>query len=544
MLNPDFFFRCISLSQRHPPLVMMVTAPFYFLFGKTQDMGVMINAAVFLGVLIFATYKIGKRISDAKTGLFAAFILTMYPVLFNQLKVYMLDLPLAAVVSLSIYFLIRSDSFRNLKYTLLLLISSISGMLIKPNFLFFLALPLAYMLMRRLFKPKGRSFLTVSQQESAVNFSPANMFSRIFILVTLAGLTILCLSYYFSSQVFIANVGRGSFITKALIVLERLLQGPGYLQTWPSVAPEGVILRRIHALFWYIWGFINWQVSFFFFVVFFMAVYFFRKYKVFHKDILLIWFIGSYFLVSSAAYGIGINMEVSAVRYTMPLLPAVALISAIGIMKIPFRKFRCFLVTVVVIFGFFQFMCVSYPLGIKLKKLEVPVKLEDKYDFFPSSIVLFDPGAWAVSGGDSGSHPRDFKEEAAVCEEILRIIDESNNKMRINITVIPDDTRLWYLQYLAFIKDKSFNIFCDWNYFASLVSIALEKKQNIKYRKLISDADYIIDKEGGWQGEPSTREIVENNRRYFNLYKYKFFLIGMLRWPDGAKILIYKKKRE
>ena len=525
-LSPDILAHCVALSQRHPPFVMMITAPFYFIFGRSQDTGVMINAAIFLGILIFAVYKIGEYILNKKTGLLAVFILTMYPLVFNQMKVYMLDLPLTAIVSLSIYYIIRLVNSGDIKYIFLLPVSLLFGMLIKVNFIIFLGLPSMYAFFKYLLNKK-KKFFSIRQ----ARVKPA-FFALIFILFMLI---ILCAVYYFSSQVFMANIGRGPFIEKAASALKRFVSGPGYLQTWPSIAPDGFVLKRIHAVFWYFWGFINWQVSFFFSIAFFIGAYFFTKYKILHKDMLLVWLIGSFFLLINLAYGIGTNMEVSAVRYSMPLLPAVALISAIGIMKIPGKRFKYFLIIIMITFGIVQFACISYPVGVKLKKIEIPITFEDRYNFFPSAVILFEPKAWVVSGGDSGSHPGNFKKEAMICEKILNETIPLNNKGVTNITVIPDDARLWYLEYLTFIKNRPFNIFCDWNYRSVRV------KEVADYKELILKSDYIVDKIGGWQGEPYIRFYIENARNYFNFYKSRFSLVKELKWPDNSKILIYKR---
>ncbi|MFH1191647.1 MAG: glycosyltransferase family 39 protein [Candidatus Omnitrophota bacterium] len=531
--SPDIFFRCSALTLRHPPLVMMVTAPFYFIFGRSQDAGVLINAAIFSGILIFAAYKIGTIIHNSKAGIFAVFILMMYPVVFNQLKVYMLDLPLTAIVSLSIYLLILSDNFKNLKYSLLLLIALISGMLIKGSFIIFLAPPLIYVFIKRLFF-YPLSLDTLPHRAHQERRSPIILF---FVLTALGILIILCSSYYFSPDVFIAGIGKGAFMEKFIFFLKRFACGPGYLQTWPTYAPQGHILRVIHAAVWYLWGFINWQVSFLFFIIFFIGAFLSMKHKLLYKDILFVWLIGSFFLLINLAYGIGINMEVSAVRYSMPLLPAVAIMSAAGIMKIPIKQFRILLITVTIIFGMIQFIFVSYPIGVKFRKIEISLKSDNKSGFFPSSIIIFNPGSWAVSGSDSGSHPGNFKEEAAICARILNTMESSRNyKKKIVVTVIPDDTRLWYLQYLTFVQNKPFDIICDWNY----QWLRLMKEED--YGDLILRSDYIIDKEGGWQGEAYMQSNINMARNYFNLHKKEFYLLKELRWTDGAAIFIYKRE--
>lgn len=128
------FFR---IFHRSGFSVGLITAPFYFFFGFSQDAAVMVSNSIFLGVLLFFIYGIGKRLQGEKVGLLGAFIISMYPTVFNQSKTYMFDLPLSAFVSLNIYLVIRSDGFRNKIFTVLYILSVVLGLLIKFNFLAF-----------------------------------------------------------------------------------------------------------------------------------------------------------------------------------------------------------------------------------------------------------------------------------------------------------------------------------------------------------------------------------------------------------------------
>jgi 4-amino-4-deoxy-L-arabinose transferase-like glycosyltransferase len=510
--SPDIFSRCISLTQRHPPLVMMATAPFYFVSGTSQHAGILINSSLFLAVLLFATYGIGRTVAGPGAGLLASFIVTMYPVVFNQLKVYMLDLPLTAVVSLSIYFLMRSDNFRKLKYTLLFFISAAAGMLVKATFFLFAALPLVFtswaFLKARIGKRKP--FPQITQSFSTV------------ILFTVLGVFAGFMIQYFTRK-------GGLWIPP---FFSRIVQGPGYLQTWPSVAPPSPWLARIHSMAWYLWGFVNWQVSFFFALVFLLGFCVFARRQFSHKRMLLSWLFGSFVMVASMAYGIGFNMEVSAVRYTMPLLPAVALISALGIRSIRREKLRAVLVAAIFLFGILQSISISYAPVRSLRKIEIPLTFSDRYDFFPSSVVLFNPGSYAVSGSDSGSRPSNFEQRRQVCETIFGVIDRRSRGSEATVTVLPDDTWLWYLQYLAVVRNKQIKVFCDYNYL----------RRDFGWEgigRLIAGSDYVIDKQGGWQGESYMLNLVGHAKACFELHKDEFRLVTKVKWPDGSDILIY-----
>ena len=157
-LSPNIFNEIISLTHLHPPLVAMVTAPFYFLFGITQDAGTMINAAMFSGILIFSVYSIGARVFNRRTGLFSAFIVAMYPIIFNHMKTYNLDFPLTAMVSLSVFFLLLSENFTCLRYSLLFGISCGLGFLTKDSFPIYLIAPVAVSVFNKIILVKKKNY--------------------------------------------------------------------------------------------------------------------------------------------------------------------------------------------------------------------------------------------------------------------------------------------------------------------------------------------------------------------------------------------------
>ncbi len=77
-----------------------VSIPFYYLMGTNEFTGfIEINA--FLILLVIAVYLIGSKLYNNSAGLFGAFCISMYPIVIESPRDYMLDLPLAALVALS-----------------------------------------------------------------------------------------------------------------------------------------------------------------------------------------------------------------------------------------------------------------------------------------------------------------------------------------------------------------------------------------------------------------------------------------------------------
>ena len=117
-------------------------------------------------------------------------------------------------------------------------------------------------------------------------------------------------------------------------------------------------------------------------------------------------------------------MEVTGIRYTMPFLPAVALITATGIMQISVKKIKNFLIIAAVIFGIFQLISVSYPIfsSHSFKEIVLPVHLPERikrHRMFPENIIIFNAGPWAISGSDYGLHPIKTEHFFSANEEIF-----------------------------------------------------------------------------------------------------------------------------
>ena len=131
-----------------PPFSQAVVTPFYTIFGRAQDTAVLIQYAIFFLILIVSVYGIGKKLFSRNVGLLASFIVTMYPVVLNPYfdaqfgeRVFNIDLPLVAMVALSLWALLLTNSFRNRIWSILFGITLTLGWLTKIYFPLFIIGP-------------------------------------------------------------------------------------------------------------------------------------------------------------------------------------------------------------------------------------------------------------------------------------------------------------------------------------------------------------------------------------------------------------------
>lgn len=124
----------------YPPLVYWVATLFYEVLGTSITIAVLSNL-VWISLLVFATYGLGRILYDRRAGLLAAIFVISTPMLVSQFKEFQLDAPLTAMVAVALYLLIKSNGFRHRDFTVALGASVGLGLLTKWTFPFIMALP-------------------------------------------------------------------------------------------------------------------------------------------------------------------------------------------------------------------------------------------------------------------------------------------------------------------------------------------------------------------------------------------------------------------
>ena len=102
---------------------------------------------VFLTILLISVYKIGSRWGES-TGLLAAFICSMYPMIFWASRHFSLELPLAAMTALSVWGMLAANCFSGTKNSVVLGIVLGLGMLTKQTFIVYVCGPLGIIIIK------------------------------------------------------------------------------------------------------------------------------------------------------------------------------------------------------------------------------------------------------------------------------------------------------------------------------------------------------------------------------------------------------------
>jgi 4-amino-4-deoxy-L-arabinose transferase-like glycosyltransferase len=105
-----------NFFTNYPPLVHAIGAAESILFGKSIDGPVIAQNLVFVPLLAAGCYGIGKFAGGPLAGALAVVFALGTPMLVSQFHVFMLDAPTAALVSVALLGLLKSDLLRDPKW--------------------------------------------------------------------------------------------------------------------------------------------------------------------------------------------------------------------------------------------------------------------------------------------------------------------------------------------------------------------------------------------------------------------------------------------
>ena len=335
--DSSLFYKLLTISNFYPPLFYLSSYPFYKILGMSQDSGCLTNS-IFLILLIFFTYGIANNLYGKRTGILSALLASTYNVVSTHSRQYLLEISLISTVTLTIYFLLKSNAFKERRYSIAFGIAAGIGMLTRWNFLFFVfpvIIYTIYMILKevRSQKPEVRSQIK--------NLAAASIVSVIIL-----------------SPWYIANTGNILLNASISIKDSAVIEGD----------PHGL---NIENLIYYLKA-INEQVSSPLYLLFIagFALYIYR-YKE-NKDMSIFWwFIGSYIIVTAIA-----NKDL---RYSMHYLPAVSIFSTFWIKDIKSGIARNGLSGIIIIFVLLQYFSSTYGLRILLP---------ERISFGPLNIIL------------------------------------------------------------------------------------------------------------------------------------------------------------
>ncbi len=153
--NPDFnipeafnFFTSLFHIQSHPHFYEFILSLSFgasdALHLKSDNLAILLSNSLFLFILLFSVYGIGRITYDPKTGLLSAFLVSLFPYIFSHQRVAMLDFPLASMVTLTLLVFLKTNKFNSLLYSILAGIAFGLAQITKETAIIFIFAPVFY----------------------------------------------------------------------------------------------------------------------------------------------------------------------------------------------------------------------------------------------------------------------------------------------------------------------------------------------------------------------------------------------------------------
>lgn len=467
------------------PLVSLLAVPLYYVFGLNVDVGVMVNS-IFIFILLFSVYEIGKRIYGKNVGILAAFIVSTYPIMFSLSRTFMTDFALAAMVCLSILLLILSKGFYNRINSILFGVSLGLGSLVRPTFFIFLFGPSVYFFMKSLTRKKS--------------LDECRLFIINALLALIIGMAIASLWY----------------IQNAIPNLIRCIKH----RNLPSHFSDIFSGENL----FYFTNLINTQIRVFYFIILLFSLLCLVASKPQKANFLFIWFILPFILFSS--------LPQKGARLVTGYLPAIALITALGINCVKPKRIRHILVSLTVLLGSAQFIFISYipeaknvfqnlETGPRWRRTEDKKYIWERHFFLHSGLLQAKRNDWKIN-------------------DIIATLSEGvGYKKEIVVSGVYIDPQTYFpLVYEAAIRKMPLILYGEpgrggfWN------------EKNIKIAKeIIMGSNYVLYGIANpeYKGEVIERDPIKDElERIFKSCMDAFVLIKEYELPNETFLLVYK----
>ena len=468
----------------YPPFFYMTALPFVWFVSPSADAMLMVNV-LYLGLLIFATYGIGRLAVGGRAGLLAAFLVSMYPLIYGLSRQYLADVALTAVTAFAVFCLFWSASFQRRWPSLILGVTIGVGVLTKWTFIVFLLGPLAIAV-----------YLTLRQAT----------WPRIINLL-LAG----AISLVIGLPWFLTNLEP----LQAFLEFNRVLAAPqeGEAPIW-TVASWIYYLRELT----------NQQMLLPFFLLFVGGVVLtLRRCRVNPY----LWMLVAWIVVGYVASTLFINKDT---RYTMPYLPAFALLTAIGLVQI--RQAVIQRVGLALIVGYALVQFAGLTVGLSPHVAGMPARVGWTFGALP--VALY------AEGVHIADPPR--AEEWQV-ESILAAVmadatdhDTANIDLPLNVLMVPT---------MAAFDAQTFT-YAKWRDRLPMEISLVTGILTVDSERVVAQSDYVVTKTGdlGWDfvlqdAGTLTAQLLDATSPLAT----QFELIAEFPLPDGTNALLFRHLR-
>ncbi len=469
----------------HPPLITILPIPFYFIFGNSTFSSLLVYTFFIVTFCIYL-FLLTKEILNERVALLAVTITSLFPLTYGLWRQFMIEFGLVTLVVTYLFYLIKSNEFRELKYIIPLGIIGGLGLLMKETFPIFIIGPTIYFLIQAILHLKKERILIFAR----------NITLLLFLSLLIAG------PWYVKNFQKMIEFG-----------LRHAFREAG--KPW-SLGP--ILSWRTLIDYWT--NIINFGISSYFFwlmVILVVSIILLRK-RVFSQTAL--WFLGSWFLVPFSIFSMVVFKEV---RHILSILPVLGIVIGAFLDNLLFyrkRKKQVVLYSLLSLFPLFNFFYLSFDLPSNLRK-----------DINCGPFVLFKKDLHKLSQAQNPLYTFPINREKWPLEQIIQIILEKC-----------DDNDNPYV--LMAVEHPYFNG-CTLEYQTLLSRVSLRINDIVMLggkEEIINgifSCDFLITKTGH-QGPKFVNSWNQWVQEKLDKKEFQFEEISRVALPDQSEALIYK----
>lgn len=305
--NKGLFYNLVFGVIDYPPFFYFCAFLLDFLFGHIYANAAILVSTLFFILLIFLVYKIGETV-ESKAGILAAFICSFYPMIFYASRHFNIEITLAAVVCASVLCLFKTGFFEKQRFLIILGIVLGIGMLTKQTFIVYLIGPLCVTIYFSFFKANP-----LSLQKRNIN-----------LLTCFLCAFFISLIFYYNKEVYANLFNRAHFIG----------------------AVKNSNVFSAEQLAYYPYSFIR-SIGWVFTLLFCFCLRFLPNVDLYKRNCLLSWIICPMVLLSF--------FVLKYTEYMIAVLPALAMITAFGLLKLENKKIRTVAIIGVITISFLNY---------------------------------------------------------------------------------------------------------------------------------------------------------------------------------------------
>ncbi|MGD8515508.1 MAG: glycosyltransferase family 39 protein [Anaerolineae bacterium] len=549
MLSPPTvqgLFNTLVAHPVRPSLFHISAALAYALFGFSVDAGAMVNL-LYLAILLSATYALGVKLKGRAAGLLATALVGTYPMIYAMSRYTYMEFALTAMVTATIYLLVASDGFQKRSASLLFGVCLGLGLLTKRTYVAFVLVPAVYVVLR--YKLLAVLWRRVARRPhvdwrrlvvalvgggllASLWFFPNRETTSLLLLGPwllpgwwlLTATTIYLIALPSSPESnWLASLFLGASVASVwyLARIEFVARATGF--AYGDLGPDDRVFSwlDLHTYDYYLRWIVIEHISPFYAAFALLAAaillhYWYRKRPRLSTAwwALLSWLGGGYALMTFTLY--------RQSRAILPLLPALALLTAAGLWKLQRKRLRSTLVTIMLIGGVVQLIFLSFSTFQPI----VDAVSGDTFGLFAQGTHIQWPD-WGPTDPDWATHQ-------ALLEH-LESYRRTQNQEVVRLALLANSPYINASQFQPLILTAYPNVVVD--------SLTRESIKGRSAYQRIFDYDFVALKEENRVVADTERGLID---RLLNdpplAFSQSFELDRIYSPPDGEVVYLYRKQ--